>query len=84
MTDIYTEILQSPEIMSETPVIDFSTLAERYANFMIDGMDNKTMEQFVFDCPYDSFTETHETVEDLIDEIREDYDDEVVAMLVNE
>jgi len=84
MTDIYTEILQSPEIMTETPVIDFSTLAERYANFVIDGMDLKTMEQFVFDMLYDSFTETHETVEDLIDEIREDYDDEVVAMLINE
>lgn len=84
MTDLYNEILHSPEIMSETPVIDFSTLAERYANFVIDGMDLKTMEQFVFDCLYDSFTETHETVEDLIDEIREDYDDEVVALLINE
>lgn len=84
MTDLYNEILQSPEIMSETPVIDFSTLAERYANFVIDGMDLKTMEEFVFDYLYNSFTETYETVEDLIDEIREDYDDEVVALLINE
>ena len=55
---------------------DFSTLVEKYAEFVMDGMDWKTMEQFVFDTLVSSYNEYSE--EELISEIRECYDDEVL------
>jgi hypothetical protein len=55
---------------------DFSTLVEKYAEFVMDGMDYKTMEQFVFDTLVANYNEYSE--EELIDEIREYYDDEVL------
>jgi hypothetical protein len=53
---------------------DFSTLVERYAEFVMDSMDMKTMEQFVFDTLVQSYNEYSE--EELITEIRDCYDDE--------
>ena len=55
---------------------DFSTLVERYAEFVMDSMDYKTMEQFVFDTLVSSYNEYSEA--ELINEIREYYDDEVL------
>lgn len=55
---------------------DFSTLVEKYAEFVMDSMDYKTMEQFVFDTLVSSYNEYSE--EELISEIRELYDDEVL------
>jgi predicted Zn-dependent protease with MMP-like domain len=55
---------------------DFSTLVEKYAEFVMDSMDMKTMEQFVFDTLVSNFNEYSE--EELITEIREYYDDEVL------
>lgn len=53
---------------------DFSTLVERYAEFVMDSMDMKTMEQFVFDTLVHSYNDYSE--EELIGEIRECYGDE--------
>jgi hypothetical protein len=61
---------------------DFSTLVENYANFIVDGMDQKSLTQFVFDTLYNTLTTDYETVEDLIDEIRQAYDDDVVNQLI--
>jgi len=55
---------------------DFSTLVERYAEFVMDSMDYKTMEQFVFDTLVESYNNYSEA--ELINEIREYYDDEVL------
>lgn len=61
---------------------DYSTVVENYARMILDGMDMKTLEQFAFDTLVDNLTKDFETVEDLIDEIRECYDDEVVEDLI--
>ena len=55
---------------------NFSELVEKYAEFVMDSMDMKTMEQFVFDTLVSSYNEYSE--EELISEIRELYDDEVL------
>lgn len=48
---------------------DLSTLVEKYAEQIMDGMDMKTMEQFVFDTLVENLTNYSE--EELINEIRE-------------
>jgi len=53
---------------------DFSGLVEKYAEFVMDSMDMKTMEQFVFDTLVESYCGYSE--EELISEIRECYGDE--------
>ena len=55
---------------------NFSELVEKYAEHVMDSMDMKTMEQFVFDTLVQSYNEYSE--EELISEIREYYDDEVL------
>jgi hypothetical protein len=55
---------------------DFSGLCEKYAEFVMDSMDMKTMEQFVFDTLYECYSAYDE--EQLISEIRELYDDETL------
>ena len=55
---------------------DFSVLVEKYAELVMDSMDMKTMEQFVFDTLYQQYSGYDE--EQLIDEIREYYGDEVL------
>ena len=74
--------LPNPNNKMTESMPDFSTLVENYANFILDGMDHKTMEQFVFDTLYNTLTTDYETVEDLIDEIRGTYDDDVVNQLI--
>jgi hypothetical protein len=48
---------------------DLGTLVERYAEQIMDGMDMKTMECFVFDTLVENLT--NYTEEELIAEIRE-------------
>ena len=55
---------------------DFSGLCEKYAEFVMDSMDMKSMEQFVFDTLYECYSAYDE--EQLISEIRELYDDETL------
>ena len=50
---------------------DFSTLVDKYAEYLMDSMDMKTMEQFVFDTLVQSYNEYGE--EELISEICESY-----------
>jgi len=53
---------------------DFSALVEKYAEFVMDCMDMKTMEQFVFDTLVQSYNDY--TEEELINEIRDHQGDE--------
>ena len=55
---------------------NFSELVEKYAEFVMDSMDMKTMEQFVFDTLVSSYNEYSE--EELISEILECYDEETL------
>ena len=55
---------------------DFSGLCEKYAEFVMDSMDMKTMEQFVFDTLYECYSAYDE--EQLIGEILELYDEETL------
>ena len=50
---------------------DLSTLVERYAEQLMDSMDMKTMEQFVFDTLVENLTDY--TEEELITEISDHY-----------
>lgn len=52
-------------------------LAEKYAEFVMDSMDMKTMEQFVFDTLFDCFN-TY-TQEELINEITDHHGEEWFA-----
>ena len=61
---------------------DFSTIVENYAQFIIDGMDYKTLEQFAYDCLVDGLTKDYESAEELMDEIREQYDEEILESLM--
>jgi hypothetical protein len=53
---------------------DFSGLVEKYAEHVMDSMDMKTMEQFVFDTLVENLN--NYTEEELINEVREYYGDE--------
>ena len=55
---------------------NFSELVEKYAEQIMDGMDMKTMEQFVFDTLVENLNNYSES--ELINEIRDCYDDEVL------
>ena len=61
---------------------DFSTIVENYAQFIIDGMDYKTLEQYAFDMLVDSLTKDYESADELMDEIREQYDEEILESLM--
>ena len=50
---------------------DLSTLVDRYAEQLMDSMDMKTMEQFVFDTLVENLT--NYTEEELITEISDHY-----------
>jgi hypothetical protein len=50
---------------------DLSTLVERYAEQLMDSMDMKTMEQFVFDTLVENLT--NYTEDELITEISDYY-----------
>ena len=55
---------------------DFSGLVEKYAEQIMDGMDMKTMEQFVFDTLVENLNNYSES--ELINEIRDVFGDEVL------
>ena len=59
---------------------EFSTIVERYAEQIMDGMDMKTMEQFVFDTLVDNLNSY--TPEELYTKILETYDEEFIEYLV--
>ena len=59
---------------------ELSTIVERYAEQIMDGMDMKTMEQFVFDTLVDNLNSY--TPEELETEILETYGEEFIEDLV--
>ena len=61
---------------------DFSKLVESYAQFILDGMDYKTLEVFAFETLVDNLTEDYESVEELTEEIRDQYDEETLQDLL--
>ena len=74
----------SSTFSSKTSLImpDFSTIVENYAQFIIDGMDYKTLEQYAYDMLVDSLTKDYESADELMDEIREQYDEETLNDLM--
>lgn len=58
---------------------EFSELVEKYAEFVMDGMDMKTMEQFVFDSLVDTYSNYSQ--DELINEIDECYGSEILESL---
>ena len=62
--------------MTETTP-DFSTVVENYAQMILDGMDYKSLEQFALDTLIDNLTKQYETIDELLEEIKEIYDEEV-------
>ena len=73
-------MISLPNMTQNTP--DFSTVVENYAQMILDGMDYKSLEQFALDTLVDNLTKQFETVEELIEEIREIYNDEVANDLL--
>jgi hypothetical protein len=61
---------------------DFSKLVESYAQCILDGMDYKTLEVFAFETLVDNLTEDYESVEELTEEIRDQYDEETLQDLL--
>ena len=60
---------------------EFSTIVERYAEQIMDGMDMKTMEQFVFDTLVDNLNSY--TPEELETEVLESYGEEFIEDLLS-
>ena len=68
--------LPNPNTKMTETTPDFSTVVENYARHILEGMDWKTLEQFAFDCLVNDLTKDYETVEELIEEITDQYDEE--------
>ena len=60
---------------------EFSTIVERYAEQIMDGMDMKTMEQFVFDTLVENLNSY--TPEELETEVLESYGEEFIEDLLS-
>ena len=61
---------------------DFSKLVESYAQFILDGMDYKTLEQFAYDCLVQNLSEDYDNDQELANEILECYDQETLDDLM--
>jgi hypothetical protein len=67
MSDLYSEILEFEKMKS----IDRDQLVEDYVQQMIESMDYKTMERFVYDTMVENLTDY--TDEELITEVTDYY-----------
>jgi hypothetical protein len=67
MSDLYSEILEFEKMKN----IDRDQLVENYVQQMIDGMDYKTMERFVYDTMVENLTDY--TDEELLTEVTDYY-----------
>jgi hypothetical protein len=67
MSDLYSEILEFEKMKN----IDRDQLVEDYVQQMIDGMDYKTMERFVYDTMVENLTDY--TDEELLTEVTDYY-----------
>jgi len=50
--------------------------------FIIDGMDYKTLEVFAFESLVDNITKDYESVDELIQEIKDQYDEETLQDII--
>ena len=62
--------------------LEHSNLVESYAQFILDGMDYKTLEQFAYDCLVQNLTEDYDDDQELAKEILECYDQETLDDLM--
>lgn len=62
--------------------MELSNLVESYAQFILDGMDYKTLEQFAYDCLVQNLTEDYDNDQELANEILECYDQETLDDLM--
>ena len=67
MSDLYSEILKFEKMKN----IDRDQLVENYVQQMIEGMDYKTMERFVYDTMVENLTDY--TDEELLTEVTDYY-----------
>lgn len=80
--DLYSEIIKSEPLMTNLTEGQLSDLVEAYANQIVDSMDMKTMEQFVFDTIVSALEGKDE--KEVIEELRLFYDDEDVAQMLTD
>ena len=59
-----------------------SNLVESYAQFIVDGMDYKTLEQYAYDCLVEDFIKNYDDDQELANEILECYDQETLDDLM--
>ena len=62
--------------------LEHSNLVDNYAQLILDGMDNKTLEQFAYDCLVQFLH--HRDDQELVNEILECYDQETLDDLKGE
>ena len=58
--------------------MECSNLVESYAQFILDGMDYKTLEQYAYDCLVEDFIKNYDNDEEVAKEILECYDQETL------
>ena len=61
-----------------------SNLVENYAQFILDGMDYKTLEQYAYDCLVEDFIKNYDNDEEVAKEIVDLYDQETLDDLKGE
>ena len=61
-----------------------SNLVENYAQFIVDGMDYKTLEQYAYDCLVEDFIKNYDNDEEVAKEIADLYDQETLDDLKGE
>ena len=59
-----------------------SNLVEKYAQFILDGMDYKSLEQFAYDCLVQNLIEDYDDDQEIANEILECYDQETLDDLM--
>ena len=61
-----------------------SNLVENYAQFIVDGMDYKTLEQYAYDCLVEDLAKNYDNDQELANEFLECYDQETLDDLKGE
>ena len=64
--------------------MEHSNLVENYAQFILDGMDYKTLEQYAYDCLVEDFIKNYDNDEEVAKEIVDLYDQETLNDLIGE
>ena len=64
--------------------MEHSNLVENYAQFILDGMDYKTLEQYAYDCLVEDFIKNYDNDEEVAKEIVDLYDQETLDDLIGE